>query len=123
MATDPLPADSPLTLYRGDTRIWEDTFRHKVVPPATGGDPMDLTGYTFLAQVRATQESTAVMATIDVALVDAPGGVIRRTLTAVQARLLVPGNAFWDLQLTAPDGAVRTYLAGKVKVKPDVSRV
>jgi hypothetical protein len=122
MADQPLPAPAKLTLYRGDTRVWEDTFRHAPVPPATVGDPVDLTGYEWLAQIRATEDTAEVMATIDVEIVDAEAGTIRRTLTAAEADKLVPGTAHWDLQAIHPDGVVRTYMAGRVRVLGDVSR-
>lgn len=122
MADEPLPAKSPLKLYRGDTRVWEDVFRRAPVPPATVGDPIDLTGYEFLAQIRATEDSVDVMAVIDVEIVDAAAGTIRRTLTAAEADKLVVGTAHWDLQATHPDGTVRTYMAGRVRVTGDVSR-
>jgi hypothetical protein len=122
VADQPLPAKSPLELYRGDTRVWEDVFRRTPVAPATVGDPVDLTGFTFLAQIRATEDAATVMATIAVAITDAAAGTIRRTLTATEARKLVPGTAFWDLQATHLDGTVRTYMFGRVRVKPDVSR-
>jgi hypothetical protein len=128
MATSELlPAKVPLTLYRGDTRIWEDTFRTAPVAPATEGDPIDLTGYSFLCQIRATSESTKVMATIAVTILEAAAGRIRRTLTAAESKKLVVGTdgvgtGVWDLQATDPDGFVRTYMVGKVKILGDTSR-
>lgn len=122
MADQPLPAPSKLTLYRGDTRIWEDHFQVAPVAPATEGDPIDITGWEFLAQIRATEDATEVMATIDVEIVDAAAGTIRRILTAAEADKLVVGTAHWDLQAIHPDGTVRTYMAGRVRVTGDVSR-
>jgi hypothetical protein len=119
---EPLPAKVPLKLYRGDTRIWEDTFRTAPVAPATVGAPIDLTGYSFLAQIRVTSDATVVMAVIGVEIIDGPAGRIRRTLTAAEAKKLVVGTAYWDLQVTRPDGFVRTYMAGMVRILSDVSR-
>jgi hypothetical protein len=116
MPTEPLPAQVGLTLYRGDTRIWDDAF-------AIDGEPMDLTGYDFTAQIRATLDSDDVLAVIDVTPVDLAAGRIRRTLTAEEAQKLAVGKAYWDLQLVRQsDGFTRTYLAGTVKVVGDVSR-
>jgi hypothetical protein len=120
--TEPLPALVPLKLYRGDTRTWEDTFTYAPLPGATVGQPFDLTGYGFLAQIRGGAESAVVMAVIDVEVLDAPAGRIRRTLSAIEARKLLIGTGYWDLQLTRPDGSVRTYMAGKVKIMGDSSR-
>lgn len=114
---EPLPAKVPLKLYRGDTRIWEDVFT------TVAGAPIDLTGYVFLAQIRAdTEIGSSVMATMDVDIVDPAAGRIRRTLTAAEANKLVVGSATWDLQGTAPDGVVRTYMTGRVRILGDVSR-
>lgn len=109
-----LPASVALALYRGDSRVWEDQF-------FTDGVPQDLTGYTFLAQIRATP-SAEPMAQLDVTLVDAAAGKVRRTLTAEQAAGLVPGRAMWDFQVTSPDGSVRTVMAGAVVITADISQ-
>jgi len=117
MATaEPLPAKVNLKLYRGDTRIWEDRF-------TTGnGQPLDLTGHDFIAQIRPTADAVTVMCTIAVDVTDAPGGVIRRTLTAAEAKKLTGDSAVWDLESTSPDGFVRTYMSGRVAILQDVAR-
>jgi hypothetical protein len=114
---EPLPADLPLTLYRGDTRVWVDTFRD-----AETGAPLDLSGHTFLAQIRAERDATEVMAVMTIDAGNAANGVLLRTLPATEARKLQGTAAYWDLQTTRADGFVRTYLAGKVRIKGDVSR-
>ncbi len=122
--TEPLPARVPITLYRGDTRVWDDTF-------SLDGEPMPLDGYTFSCQVRDQPERSdraydpgaQPMAVIEVDVLDAAAGRIRRTLTHDESAKLVPGRAYWDLQLIrAADGYVRTYLAGPVTIVGDVSR-
>lgn len=112
---DPLPAKVPLTLYRGDSRTWQDTFTLDDVP-------LDLTGYEFLCQIR-TGPSLDVVSAVEVEVLDAEAGQIRRALTATEARKLVPPRGVWDLQLIrTSDGFTRTYLAGQVTVIGDVSR-
>ncbi len=122
MADEPLPADEPLDLYRGDTRLWELHLADDPIPPATVGLPIDLTGYEFLAEIRASADpDAALMASFAIDVVDATGGIITPTLTATEAAKLIPGSAKHDLQLTNPDGDVRTWVAGRVKVRGDVS--
>jgi hypothetical protein len=119
---EPLPADEPLELYRGDTRLWEMHLADDPVPPATVGLPIDLTGYEFLAEIRVSADPDAtLMASFAIDVVDPANGIITRTLTATEAAKLTPGSARHDLQLTDPDGKVRTWLAGRVKVRGDVS--
>jgi hypothetical protein len=126
VADEPLPANVPLTLYRGDTRVWSDTIERN-----TGTDavpvwvPYDLTGHTFLAQVRATKDRTsALKATIACVAADPTTGVVVFTLTALEADGLDVNPCYWDFQITrTADGFRRTHLAGKVKVLGDVSNV
>lgn len=117
-----LPGDRPLELYVGDTRTWRTT-----VYEDDGTTPMDLTGKTWLAQVRANDgASSTVMATFTVDSTDAATGVLVLTLPAAEAANLVKESEgekkpAWDLQGTEA-GEVRTYLRGKVTVRGDVSR-
>lgn len=112
---DVLPVQVPLKLYRGDTRVWQDTFH-------VDGAPMPLTGYTFLAQIRAAADDAEPMAVLEVEALDAAAGTLQRTLTATEADKLVPGRAVWDFQLTSADGYTRTVMAGPVVVIADISR-
>jgi hypothetical protein len=123
--TQPLPATVTETLYRGDTRVWEDVIEENTgTADAPVWTPKDLTGYTFRCQLRSDPDATDVMATIAVDLVsDGTDGKIRRTLTATEAAKLAPGKVYFDLEATrTADGFVHTYLTGKWTVKPDVSR-
>lgn len=133
MADEPLPALVPLTLVVGDSRTWTD-----VIERNTGTDavpvwvPYDLTGHTFLAQIRASRLRTATLyATIAVTATNAAGGEIELVLTSAEADGLAaasaatpPNKAWWDLQIVRTlDGFKRTHLAGKVKILGDVSHV
>lgn len=120
MATvnEPLPANYPITLYRGDTRVWMDEFSDGAT-----GDPIDLSGYTFVAQIRESREASDVLAEMTVDDSEAELGRLTRTLSATDSGALPIGSAFWDLQATrTADGFVRTYLAGRVRVTGDISR-
>lgn len=116
MARQPAPGDYPISLYRGDTRIWRDEFAD-----AATGHALDLTGYMFRAQIRDSIDGD-VIATMTVDDSDAANGVITRSLTATQTAALAAARAAWDLELTSPDGFVRTYLAGAVRIRGDVSK-
>lgn len=124
MVDQPLPADYPLVLYRGDTRVFDITLeRNTGTAEVPVWAPVDLTGHTFDAEIRTAKDDTAVLAEIAVASTAPTTGVLRLTLTATEAAKLVGTSAFWDLEVTrTSDGFVRTYLAGKVKVRGDVSR-
>jgi hypothetical protein len=111
-----LPAAVNLSLYRGDDFgpqefIWEQ--------PA--GTPVDITGYTITAQIRASQDATDILASFACTITDAPAGKWTIALTDAQTTTL-PSSAYWDLQLTSPGGVTRTFAAGRVKVTRDVTR-
>ena len=125
MATS-LPGTFDIAAYRGDTKEWTLTFADDAAAP------VDMSAWTWLAQVRASRdEPDTVVATFTVDDTNAATGTLILTLPAAQAALLVtgttdglptPGKAtyYWDLQGT--DGTVvKTWLAGKVKVTGDVS--
>jgi hypothetical protein len=118
MASEPLPGDYPITLYRGDTRVWTVEFLED------DGSPFaeDLsTGHTFRAQIRATADDASAEATITVVATSA--NVLELTLAATAAAALTGSSAVWDLEVTrTSDGFVRTYLTGDVEVDKDVSR-
>ena len=102
----PLPADYPLALYRGDTRVWTVLFNE--VNDAGETAPKDISGFTFDAEIRATLDSPAVMADIDDRHRRRARACATLTLSAGEALRLVPGTAYWDLQAT-DDDSVRTY--------------
>jgi hypothetical protein len=113
------PGSLDINVYRGD----------KVGPlQFTPTAPVDLSGYTWLAQIRATKDEPAtVVATFTVDASGASTGVIALTLPHAQSALLATtdGRAtyFYDVQATNVSDAtdVKTWFAGKIKVTGDVS--
>lgn len=128
-SSQPLPAKSDLSLYRGDTRIWT-----ALIETNTGTDaapvwvPYDLTNHTVLAQIRSDKNRAApVVAAVATAVdADPTTGLVTLTLTSTEADKLGSDATvlWWDLQTTrTSDSFRRTWLAGKVTVKGDVSNV
>jgi hypothetical protein len=116
-----LPGKADLKLYRGDTRVWLVTFT------ADDGSDLDLSGRTWVAQIRSDLARTdPVVATVTVDDTDSATGTLTLTLPADEAANLGPLNdkgqavLYWDLQ-SDDAGVVQTWLAGKVKVTGDVS--
>lgn len=110
-----LPASKNLTFYQGDSF----SLKFRLKNPDTDVY-LDLAGCTPKAQVRANADDASVMVEFTAALGSNPGEVVL-SLTPVQtAALTLPG--VWDVQLTFPDGSVRTYLAGTTKVVKEITR-
>jgi len=108
----PLPGTYDLTLYQGDT--WTQVFRFET----PGGEPVDISTWTWAAQIRAHPRAAAA-----VTLTCTPGndGVLTVELAAEDAAGL-PATGVWDLQAADADGWEHTWLAGDVTVLPEVSR-
>ena len=109
-----LPASKPLDLYRGDTfplaaRIWTD---------AIDGTPADLTGVEARAELRADPGDALILAMA--CTVELPN-IVHVNIAADAWPDAVPAKARWDLELTYPSGAVRTILAGPVRIVDDVT--
>lgn len=108
------PAIRNIAVTRGDT------YQHLVAFTDADGAPVDLTGYTYAAQLRANPESPDILATMDTSA--GATGEVWLTIDPDVTALLVPGRRAWDLQETDPDGIVTTLLAGAADVVADVTR-
>jgi hypothetical protein len=112
-----MPATLDWPWYRGDTP------KAVRVTVKAGGDPVDLTGSSFAAQVRRFPDSPDVLVDLPVVVDDPETGVVRVVPTDEHARDLGVREAAWDLEWTDTAGRVLTLVAGAVTVTADVTRV
>jgi hypothetical protein len=110
------PGPFDLELYQGDTYALSITLTDK-----DSGVPVDLTGSTAAAQIRATAAAPEVLADF-VATVDGPSGTIHLDLPAADSAAVPPGPHVWDVETTDTTGRVRTWLAGAAVVTAEVTR-
>lgn len=112
------PATFDLTIYRGDS------FEKKLTFLTSEGNPIDLTGYTFLAQCRISDARTAsLLFQFTPQLAFLANGIVTLTLTPSDtASRDATETAYWDLQLTTSSGFVQTYLYGSVTILGDISK-
>lgn len=108
----PGPACLDLNVYRGDDLTLPITQQDGT------GAPIDLTGRTYAAQIRATPESTTAVS-FGVA-VNAPLGLVTLTLTDAQTANDVPLVGVWDLQ-EVNGTETTTLIRGKVQATKDVT--
>lgn len=85
-----LPTADKLVIYRGTADSTALTFTD------TAGDPIDLSGKTFTAQVRKSHPGDVVLE-ITVANTNLAGGVITLSWTAALTRNLLAGDYLWGL--------------------------
>ena len=109
------PANYLLTLRTGDTETVSVTLQD------SAGAPIDITGRTYAAQVRATADAASPLATFSCSITNAASGQFACTLSAATTAALSTGVAVWDLQETN-GSVVTTLLAGPVRIDQDVTR-
>lgn len=107
------PGKYNLAIYRGDSYHWRFTLWEDI----DRTDPVDLTGVTAKAEIRAA--SGGVVYTEIQCTVIQPN-IIDGILSATASKL-IPKTGVWDLQLTYGTGDVKTPLAGAVTITPDVT--
>jgi nitrogen fixation protein FixH len=111
-----VPATVNLTIEQGNTWSASLTFTDGT------GTAINLTGYTFTAQIRPSYSSSTVTATFTCTVTDAIHGVVTLSLTSDQtAALPAPFTGQWDLWMSSPATALR-IMAGNVTVVPRVTR-
>lgn len=105
--------------YRGDHRTIDGQCLRD-------GVPVDLTGATWLGQVRATPGGP-VLRTLTIATVDAALGTWRWSWSAADGEALLSETATTPIQLRFDiqrtlGGVVTTLIGGLLEVAPDISR-
>jgi hypothetical protein len=87
----------------------------------------ELDAYTPKSEIRMNPDSMVLLQTFttslpDIGSPDGPGlRTLRLSLSSGQTQDL-PGICYYDVQLTDPDGLVKTYVTGKVFVTPQVTQ-
>lgn len=110
-----MPKNYDISIYEGDT------FEFTITIKDASNVVVNLTGYTAKAQLK---KSFSDPSPIDfTCTISAPlTGVVNVMLPASTTASLIPGDPYiYDVQLTAPNGTVRTYLAGDATVIPEVT--
>jgi hypothetical protein len=114
------PGKADLAIYQGDDYLLDATF-------TAGGNPVNLTGHTFRAQIRPTTADAdsggPPLATFVVTMVDAVAGHLRISLDHDTTEALPATSAKWDLEGADAGGRITTYLAGAVTVTQEVTRI
>lgn len=85
-----LPVENKLVIYRGSADSYTITFNDEA------GSPVDLTGRTFVAQVRARSGGQLLLG-MTVTETDLPNGQISVSWSADDTEDLRPQQAFWGL--------------------------
>lgn len=120
---DILPAFVPIRLYKGDTLRLVVTVYAKSGSTRT---PVDLTGYSAKMEIRKGATGALVLSlTNGSGLTLNYGGsdgqiLIHDTAGALDSQTTAVYQT--DLQMTDPDGVVRTYIRGTLQIIQDVTQ-
>lgn len=111
-------------MYRGDTAAWDFTVTE---PDGTAVDLTGASGIRFTAKDRASDADADAVITRTVGdgvtVTNAAGGIVRVQLEAADTSALsAPLSLVYDLQLADASGGIYTVAAGRLEIKPDISR-
>lgn len=98
-----------------------DTYTHLVTEYDVDGLADNLTGSTFLVQLRPDPDSATVTVQFTTTIVNAATGEWQFSLTSTQTNALTAGLYFYDVQRTFADSTVRTRFQGEAVVENDIS--
>lgn len=98
-----------------------DTYTHLVTEYDVDGNVDDLTGSTFLVQLRPDPDSSTVTVQFTTTIIDAAAGEWQFSLTPTQTSALTAGLYFYDVQRTYANSEVHTRFQGDAVVENDVS--
>lgn len=84
--------------------------------------PIDLTGYTFVSQIRKSFYSMNPTANITVTTTDTANGIIELSMVAADTANVKAGRYVYDLKMTTDAGIVIREMEGVVTVTPQVSK-
>lgn len=119
-----LPVGKNLSIYKGDSYAFTFRLRARDLD-GTPGEYVNLTGCTAKAQIRATEDSSTVIAEFDTEIPTQSGDDLGRVNISLPSATTGGAgfvNGKWDVQITFTDGTVKTYLAGSVTVTKEVTR-
>jgi hypothetical protein len=104
-----------LVIRIGDSKQINMTFRN------AAGSYINITGRTYVAQIRRTADDPNVMAQFTCQIANGAQGLLVLSLTAEQTAALRAGSAKWDLQ-ESYGSVTNTIFKGTVAIEQDVTR-
>lgn len=113
----------------GGLGTYNTNYTGSAVPTQSmqSGNPIDLTGYSPVMEIRPFASSNTIIQTLNlssgISIPNPTLGQIQFLLTPSQTAALAPQEAVFDLQLTAPGGTEVDYLIqGPVNIQQMVTR-
>jgi hypothetical protein len=108
-----LPAEHKLSFVKGDEVVIQITIKD------ADGTPVDVTGRTYLSQLRSSRDAAVVLATPEVDMDDAETGIVRFTLSS-EASDIDENGGLWGVRQT---DTMRALIEGDFEALTPVVRV
>lgn len=98
-----------------------ETFALTLTIEEPEGTPLDITSYTFEADIKQNKTDTSAIDAFTFNIDDAPNGIVTMSLTDTETGALPAIVGFWDLLMTS-DSAVKTrILEGRITITQQVT--
>ena len=121
------PAEYDIDMCQGSD------FKIKLVIKDNTGTPLDITGWTFAAEMRRTISDSTVLAAFSFNITDAVNGEVEMAMDAATTGALPlkdqkentreTEDFAYDVERTDGGGDIQRIIQGVVKVSPEVTRV
>lgn len=98
------------------------TFETSLDLTGDDGAPIDVTDYTFAAQIRKSYYSSAAAANMIVTVTNAASGNVKLSLDAASTANIKAGRYLYDVKMTTDMGVTIRVVEGIITVSPQVSR-
>jgi len=97
-------------------------YSNLITVASSGGQPLNLTGYTVKSQMR--KSYTSSIAYNFTATVFAPAtGKVRLQLSAEASENIPPGRYLYDVEITSETGAKKRVVEGVVTITPQITQI
>lgn len=107
----------PIRFPRGDTYV------HEVRLKDAAGDPIDITGRVYSAQIKRKPDDSTSIATFSCSITSESGGIVTMSLPKETTAALQPGNYVYDfVENNTITGIELTLMRGTLTVERDVTR-
>lgn len=117
MSTDTDVGQHDIKLHQGAT--YSRLFT--IYSDAAQTTPLDMTGYTFAAQVRSKSGDDTLIATLTITDTDLPNGEITIGLAKTATAALTAFKAKWDLIATDSGGTATKFIEGYVELEGSIT--
>lgn len=111
-----------MAIYANLTVDQGSSFESTIDITDTENNPVNLTGYTFIGQIRKTYASTTFVS-FTITSVNPTSGSIKLVLSAEQTSEIKAGRYLYDVEIISSTNTVTRVIEGQIEVTPRVTRV